>query len=234
MHSPDGEGTRGPEERTDRTAQGTLDMFLAEEPKGPRAAPVKKAAPTSPHETVASAATAAAEAPHGEQRSIDAFELAGQGARQELEARAPRAAAGLMLEHDIERVARREAATGITRDELVIVIAREVQLPLEDLHLVDSYVSDLLLEGKLTLVGERVVLASEPVAGTKGPVGPAKPGRPARQARPARPARKARSGKAPRRGKPGASRSTKPRKGRARAAGTVVRPRRRRKGGGGK
>ena len=58
----------------------------------------------------------------------------------------------------MERVALTEAASGISRDELVITVAREVKLPLERLDLVDGYLTDLELEGKLRLVGDLVVL----------------------------------------------------------------------------
>ena len=65
---------------------------------------------------------------------------------------------GLALEMAMERVALTEAASGITRDELVITIAREVKLPLERLDLVDGYLTDLELESKLRIVGDLVVL----------------------------------------------------------------------------
>jgi hypothetical protein len=58
----------------------------------------------------------------------------------------------------MERVALEEAAMGISRDELLITIAREVKVPLEDLDLVDSYITDLELEGRVRRVGEVVVL----------------------------------------------------------------------------
>jgi len=69
-----------------------------------------------------------------------------------------RAIEGLALEMAMERVALTEAVSGISRDELVITIAREVRLPLERLDLVDGYLTDLELEGKLRLVGDLVVL----------------------------------------------------------------------------
>lgn len=189
MHSPYGEGTRDPEDRSDRTVQGTLDEFLLDGPG--MLAPVADL-PTPPARAVHVAAPPAPAAPRpapGEQRSIDAFESGALHGRQELEARAPRAAAGLMLEREVERVAMREAASGITRDELVIGIAREVRLPLEDLRLVDSYVSDLLLEGKLRLVGERILLAPDVGEGPRGQTGPAAPPGASRRARSVREAR---------------------------------------------
>jgi hypothetical protein len=76
--------------------------------------------------------------------------------------------AGLALERAIERVAVREAAAGITRDELVIIVARECEVPLEELTLVDSYISDLVLEGKLATAGERIVLARREATAAKG------------------------------------------------------------------
>jgi len=232
MHSPDSEGTRDPQERTDRTVQGTLDMFLAEVPEAPHGAGPRR---TPPAEAVARAGTEAAastavRAAHGEQRSIDTFEPGDVAARQELEARSPRAAAGLMLERDVERVARREAANGISRDELVIVIAREVQLPLEDLQLVDSYVSDLILEGKLRLVGERVLLTPEArIASAVRPVPPAPPIPLKRQARPTSRARQ--GGRSSKR-RQSARGKAKARRGKDRAAPPTARRRRRAKGGG--
>ena len=91
------------------------------------------------------------------QESIDRFSV--QEKRPPRTPKGPsRAMEGLALEMAMERVALTEAASGILRDELVITIAREVKLPLERLDLVDGYLTDLELEGKLRLVGDLVVL----------------------------------------------------------------------------
>lgn len=71
---------------------------------------------------------------------------------------ARRAMEGLALEMSMERVALSEAASGVSRDELLITIAREVEVPLERLDLVDGYLTDLELEGRVRLVGDSVVL----------------------------------------------------------------------------
>ena len=65
------------------------------------------------------------------------------------------------MEMCMERVALQESAKGIIRDELLITIARECEVALERLDLVDSYIRDLELEGKLHRVGDLVVLARE-------------------------------------------------------------------------
>ena len=92
--------------------------------------------------------------------SIDAFLVAGAvpptGAGQDVSTRAME---GIALEMSMERIAMTEASAGITRDELLVTIAREIQLPLQRLDLVDGYITDLELEGKLRRVGDLVVLA---------------------------------------------------------------------------
>ena len=72
-----------------------------------------------------------------------------------------RAMEGIALEMSMERVALQEASRGIIRDELLLTIARECRMPLENLDMVESYVSDLELEGRLHRVGDMVVLAFE-------------------------------------------------------------------------
>lgn len=98
-------------------------------------------------------------APDLRQESIDSFPTqrpadAGQGEG----VRRSRAMEGLALEMEIERAALTEATAGISRDELLITIAREVKVPLEDLDLVDGYLTDLELEGRIRRVGDLVVL----------------------------------------------------------------------------
>ena len=68
---------------------------------------------------------------------------------------------GIALEMCMERVALQETAMGILRDELLLTIVRECQMPLEGLPMVESYISDLELEGRLRRVGDLVVLARE-------------------------------------------------------------------------
>ncbi len=52
-----------------------------------------------------------------------------------------------------------EATSGISRDELLLTIAREVGVPLEDLDLIDAYLTDLELEGMVHRVGDLIVLS---------------------------------------------------------------------------
>lgn len=96
------------------------------------------------------------------QESIDTF-TAGEASPPDPAPtpRPSRALEGLALEMAMERVALEEAALGISRDELVITIAREVRIPLERLDLVDGYLTDLELEEKVRVVGELVVLRHE-------------------------------------------------------------------------
>jgi hypothetical protein len=97
------------------------------------------------------------------QESIDIF--MGESGRSETPAptkdKPSRALEGIALEACMQRVAMTEAAVGIVRDELVITIARDCEITLERLDLIDSYVSDLELEGKLRQVGAYVVVARE-------------------------------------------------------------------------
>jgi uncharacterized membrane protein YgcG len=171
MHSTPGDGPREDEPEAQQTEQGTLDPFMAS-PTAPRAAPVRVTLAYAGVQFPKALGEAMPPAPPTTtQRSLDAF-LASQAPTQaesaELSARAPRAMAGLALERAIERVAVREAATGITRDELIIIVARECEVPLEELTLVDSYISDLVLEGKLAIAGERIVLARRQAPVAKG------------------------------------------------------------------
>jgi hypothetical protein len=174
MHSTPTEGSSGDEDDVESTVQGTLDRYArlagtrAPEAEEPRAVGHRHGALT------ATAAASVERPPAPVQRSIDAFTVDGDAPAPELEARAPRAMAALALEREIERVARRQAKAGVSRDELVIAVARECNVPLDDLTLVDAYISDLVLEGKLRLVGERVLLAPEPREPTapSGPTGP--------------------------------------------------------------
>jgi len=93
------------------------------------------------------------------QESIDSFPSVAMGSRADARPSAgSRALEGLALEMEIERVALSEAASGISRDELLITIAREVEVPLERLDLVDGYLTDLELEGKVRRVGDSIVL----------------------------------------------------------------------------
>ena len=94
------------------------------------------------------------------QACIDAFLVAGakppRGSREEAPSRAME---GIALEMAMERIALTEASSGIQRDELLLTMAREIQLPLARLDLVDGYITDLELEGKLRRAGDVVVLA---------------------------------------------------------------------------
>jgi hypothetical protein len=95
------------------------------------------------------------------QESIDSFADGEEGGtKTRRRPLAQRAMEGLALEMAMERVALSEAKKGIVRDELLITIAREVQVPLERLDLVDGYLSDLELEGRVRRVGDMIVLAN--------------------------------------------------------------------------
>ncbi|UCC93513.1 MAG: hypothetical protein JSW25_02275 [Thermoplasmata archaeon] len=134
--------------------QDTLDAFEPEQEADPQPEPRWERDPSqsqppyelSYHET--------------HQESIDAFsspQVDGPGDNGK-RARPSRALQGLALEMEMERVALSEAAMGISRDELVITVAREASVPLERLDLVDGYLTDLELEGRIRRVGDRVVL----------------------------------------------------------------------------
>lgn len=97
------------------------------------------------------------------QESIDAFSTTDGGPAAAPPSRPfpARAVEGLALEMEMERVALTEAARGIPRDELLLTIARQVELPLERLDLVDGYLSDLELEGRVRRHGDLVVGARD-------------------------------------------------------------------------
>lgn len=160
VHSTPGDGSSGGEDDVETTVQGTLDRFArltgARQPERERAPTVEH------HDTTESATTKVGRTPAPTQHSIDAFTVDDLPSGPELESRAPRAMAALALEREVERVARRVAKAGVSRDELVIAVARECNVPLDDLMIVDGYISDLVLEGKLRLVDERVLLAPAP------------------------------------------------------------------------
>jgi hypothetical protein len=158
MHSPQDKRAIGHPDEPEGTVQDTLDAF---EDAGTD--------DTDPP-TEAEAGDAGAERslqdeePPSRQASIDTFATPSLPAPSE-PGRVPgsRAMEGIALEMRMESVALREAAQGILRDELVITVARECEVPLERLDLVDGYVRDLELEGKLRTVGEVLVLAMDGV-----------------------------------------------------------------------
>jgi hypothetical protein len=135
------------------TVQDTLDAF------GPTDADDEGQTDAEEDGSSGEAATPAMTSIDSRQESIDSF------TRPDNEPRAKarpspgsRALEGLALEMAIERVALSEASSGISRDELLITIAREVEVPLERLDLVDGFLSDLELEGKVRRVGDSIVL----------------------------------------------------------------------------
>jgi len=220
MHSTPGDGPREDEPEAQQPEQGTLDPFMG--PQGaPRTAPVRVTLAYAGVEFPKAPGAATPPAPPTTtQSSIDAF-LAPPAPTPvesaEMSARAPRAMAGLALERAIERVAVREAAAGIARDELIIIVARECEVPLEELTLVDSYISDLVLEGKLATAGERIVLVRRQAPGAKAK---------AQSARGAGGDRAARAGKAGKGRKVGkAGRGSKAAKGRRPTKGKAGRRR---------
>jgi len=132
------------------TVQDTLDAF----------APAKAMDPDEGGEVVG--ATGIGPRP-SRQESIDAYPGPGDAPDGGTSSGGfpSRALEGLALEMEMERVAMTEASRGISRDELLLTIAREVELPLERLDLVDGYLSDLELEGRVRRHGELVVSARE-------------------------------------------------------------------------
>ncbi len=154
MRSPQSKRGRGDHDEVDHTVQDTLDAF--KEVKPAKANP----SPVDGDEGHVDAGRVEPASDHSRQASIDAFLVAGAvpppPARGDTSIRAME---GIALEMSMERIALTEAASGIMRDELLVTIAREIQLPLQRLDLVDGYITDLELEGKLRRVGDVVVLA---------------------------------------------------------------------------
>lgn len=138
----------------DHTVQDTLDAFETARPE--------EVVPSRTDDAVTEP-EAPANGPGGlapRQASIDAFLVAGAVPPRGVgEDTSTRAMEGIALEMSMEGIALTEATTGITRDELLVTIAREIQLPLQRLDLVDGYITDMELEGKLRRVGDLVVLA---------------------------------------------------------------------------
>ena len=158
MHSPRDKRGLGDPDEPEGTVQDTLDAFResSHEPDvddpGPEVDDAGEGQSQDDGE------------PPSRQASIDTFAAAQED--DALDARrAPgsRALEGIALEMRMESVAMREAAQGILRDELVITVARECDVPLERLDLVDGYVRDMELEGKLRSAGDLLVLAREGV-----------------------------------------------------------------------
>jgi hypothetical protein len=151
MRSTDDTGDSDNSPVSERTVQNTLDEFdtmAVEDTTAPTSNGEEEDAP----DIVGTSSVS-------RQESIDSF---GGGPDEAAIKPAPatksRALAALAQEAEMERVALTEAASGISRDELLITIAREVKVPLEDLDLVDGYLTDLELEGRVRRVGEVVVL----------------------------------------------------------------------------
>jgi hypothetical protein len=158
MHSPQDKRAIGHPDEPEGTIQDTLDAFEDDGP-GSDGPPSDVEAGVTPSEQ----SQDDGERP-SRQASIDTF-AAPTGPEPSAPERAPgsRAMEGIALEMRMESVAMREAAQGILRDELVITVARECEVPLERLDLVDGYLRDLELEGKLRTVGDVLVLAREGV-----------------------------------------------------------------------
>ncbi len=154
MRSPQSKRGRGDHDEVDHTVQDTLDAFKEVKPAKANPSPVDE------DEGHVDAGRVEPAPGHSRQASIDAFLVAGAvpppPARGDTSIRAME---GIALEMSMERIALTEAASGIMRDELLVTIAREIQLPLQRLDLVDGYITDLELEGKLRRVGDVVVLA---------------------------------------------------------------------------
>jgi hypothetical protein len=154
MRSPLDRRDSGHTDDVETTVQDTLDAFDTMEDQVPRNRPVEECEATS----VTSGPPPMPQESH--QESIDRFSTPDDETQ---EAKRPpqvpsRALEGLALEIEMERVALTEAAAGISRDELLLTIAREVTVPLERLDLVDGYLTDMELEGKVRMVGDIVVL----------------------------------------------------------------------------
>lgn len=153
MRSPDDRTDSGHSRGPKASFQDTLDAFEPVVPDDPVAPEVGMVAPDGhpPPPTYLD--------PDLRQESIDNFMRSGPGRSSKgPPSTGSRAMEGLALEMEIERVALTEAESGISRDELVLVVAREVKVPLEDLDLVDGYLTDLELEGLVRRVGGLIVL----------------------------------------------------------------------------
>ena len=152
MRSPRSKRARGDPDDSFHTVQDTLDAFETEVAEHAMPPPLEG----SPEEEGTSFGGPSSGA---RQASIEAFLGAGAVPPESYrEEGSRRAMEGLALEMAMERIALTEASSGIQRDELLLTIAREIQLPLARLDLVDGYISDLELEGKLWRVGDVVVL----------------------------------------------------------------------------
>ncbi len=153
MHSPDDARDSGNARDAVTSVQNTLDAFEGPVDEDGERMPSREATPSMGTSHVEMLA------PDLRQESIDTFSTPHpkEPSQEETVGRS-RAMEGLALEMEIERVALTEASAGITRDELLITIAREVKVPLEDLDLVDAYLTDLELEGRIRRVGDVVVL----------------------------------------------------------------------------
>jgi hypothetical protein len=150
MRSPDDGGDSGHSPGAGTTVQNTLDEFGTVD--------VDDASPGPTGDGTDDAPRPVNGVDVSRQESIDAFAGGGGASSPEAPPVGSRALEGLAQEAEMERVALTEAAMGISRDELLITIAREVKVPLEDLDLVDAYLTDLELEGRIRRVGEVVVL----------------------------------------------------------------------------
>ncbi len=154
MRSPQSKKGRGDPDEVEHTVQDTLDAFREIDPAKADPSPMDEEEGPDDLERVERRSDPSRQA------SIDAFLVAGAvpppRARGDTSTRAME---GIALEMSMERIALTEAASGILRDELLVTIAREIQLPLQRLDLVDGYITDLELEGKLRRAGDVVVLA---------------------------------------------------------------------------
>jgi hypothetical protein len=154
MRSPHESRDSGHADEVETTVQDTLDAFEETEAK------FDVVKPTSEVGTSAAASPPQPLTHETHQESIDSFSPSSEDRQRKVQetSRPSRALEGLALEMEMERVALSEAAAGISRDELLITIARQVAVPLERLDLVDGYLTDLELEGKVRRVGDSVVL----------------------------------------------------------------------------
>ena len=153
MRSPRSKRARGDPGDSIHTVQDTLDAFETDV--------VVQATPPSSEESQGEDRTSNdGPVSDARQASIDGFLDAGAVPPGDHREEGPRRAMeGIALEMAMERIALTEASSGIQRDELLLTIAREIQLPLARLDLVDGYITDLELEGKLWRIGDAVTLA---------------------------------------------------------------------------